>query len=277
MVNQTFHVLHPNLVPCPEHVTGELFIGGIGVARGYWKDEEKTNARFIIHPHTGERLYRTGDLGRVLPEGYIEFLGRADFQVKIRGFRIELGEIEAALTAHEAVRAAVAVARGETDHDRHLVAYVVPEPAANVAEESLRRFLHARLPDYMVPPVIVWLDQLPLTANGKVDLKALPAPGAGAGRGAPRAPHAEPTNEIEAILVAIWRPILAVPRIGIHDDFFALGGNSLSGTRMIMRVREAFAIPLPVERLFEHPTISRLAPVIEQSLLTEIAQEKSAG
>lgn len=271
MVNQTFHVLRENLSPAPDLVTGELYIGGIGVARGYWKDPEKTAARFVQHPVTGERLYRTGDLGRYLPDGNIEFLGRADFQVKIRGFRIELGEIEAVLCSDPRVRAAVVVARGDSDASRHLVGYVVPRDEANIPASELQQRLRAQLPEYMVPPVIMELPRLPLTANGKVDVKALPSPDPRAGIARP--PPAAPTNEIEEILLDLWREILGVREIGIHDDFFMLGGNSLSGTRMIIRLRAAFSLQLPVQALFQNSTIHRLAGVLEQALLQDVGQE----
>ncbi len=276
MANQTFHVLHEHLAPCPEHVTGELFIGGIGVARGYWKDGDKTNARFFTHPRTNERLYRTGDLGRFLPDGNIEFLGRADFQVKIRGFRIELGEIEAALASHERVQTAVVVARGDGDADRRLVGYVVPVGAAPIDPEELQHHLRQQLPEYMVPPAFILLDRLPLTANGKVDIKALPATAADAGTTA-RPPHAGPTNEIEEILLHLWRSVLGVRHLGIDDDFFVLGGTSLSGTRLIMRVRNAFALAVPVQCLHQHATIRRFAAALEELLLADVAREDAAA
>ncbi len=175
MRNQRFHVLNRALEPCPVWVPGDLYIGGIGLAKGYWRDEAKTQASFITHPHTGERLYRTGDRGRYLPDGNIEFMGREDFQVKIQGFRVELGEIEAALLGHPGIRAAAVAAVGERQDAKRLVGYVVGEGAVP-ATEDLQAFLAAKLPAYMVPATFVTLPAMPLTANGKVDRRALPAP-----------------------------------------------------------------------------------------------------
>ena len=188
MVNQSFHVLNDLLEPCPVWVPGQLYIGGIGLAMGYWRDAEKTAAKFIIHPKTGERLYHTGDLGRYLPGGDIEFLGRKDFQVKIRGFRIELGEIEAAFSSHPDVRSVVVTAIGKTTSERCLAAYVVLERTKKTdlsgqnhvtsttatqsgLEAGLRKFLAEKLPEHMIPAVIIFLDALPLTPNGKVDYR----------------------------------------------------------------------------------------------------------
>ncbi|HSL81559.1 MAG TPA: amino acid adenylation domain-containing protein, partial [Thermoanaerobaculia bacterium] len=176
MANQRFHVLDELLEPCPEWVVGELYIGGAGVARGYWRDPARTAESFVHHPRTGERLYRTGDLGRYLPDGEIEFLGRRDFQVKIRGYRVELGEIEAALGRHPGVREAVVVAPEDGRGQRRLIAYVVPARDGAAEADGLRAALAARLPEYMVPAVFVRLERLPLTANGKVDRAALPPP-----------------------------------------------------------------------------------------------------
>src|SRR5690606_38517389 len=183
------------LAPCPVWVTGELYIGGIGLARGYWRDPDKTRERFIRHPVTGERLYRTGDLGRYLPDGSIEFLGRADFQVKIQGFRIELGEIEAQLDRHPRVSACVVTAWGPSRGDKRLVAYVVGD-GGDVPADDLRAHLAAALPAYMVPSVFVALPALPLTPNGKIDRQALPAPDAALhGRGKDD-PGAEPRDAL---------------------------------------------------------------------------------
>lgn len=269
LLNQTFHVLRPDLTPAPDFVAGELFIGGIGVAQGYWRQPELTAARFITHPRSGERLYRTGDLGRMLPDGNIEFLGRADFQVKIRGFRIELGEIEAALRDDPRVKTAVVVAAGDSDASRELVAYVIGESSEPLPETDILDALRRRLPDYMIPARLVRLERLPLTANGKVDLKALPA----LERSAARTEPTKPANEIEEILLELWREILGLRVLGTRDDFFASGGNSLSGTRMMLRLRAAFALTLPVETLFQTRTIQKLAAVVEERLLADIEQQ----
>ncbi|HSK75747.1 MAG TPA: amino acid adenylation domain-containing protein [Thermoanaerobaculia bacterium] len=260
MWNQTFHVLDAALQPSPIRVPGQLFIGGLGVALGYFRDEEKTRASFLAHPQTGERLYRTGDLGRYLADGTIEFLGRADQQVKIRGFRIELGEIESALSQHPEVSEALAIVREDRPGEKRLVAYVVPAPAASPEAADLRARVAARLPEYMVPAAFVLLDTLPLTGNGKVDRQALPAPeetaAAADGWIAPRTP-------VEEMLAGIWVDILQVRRVERDSDFFALGGHSLLATRVIARAREAFGVELPMRALFEAPSLAALAERIE--------------
>ncbi len=266
MVNQTFHVLDDAMEPRPVWVPGELYIGGIGLARGYWRDPEKTEARFpvVLHgSHTGERLYRTGDLGRYLPNGDIEFLGREDFQVKVQGYRIELGEIEAALASHPAVRSNVVSAVGERQ-DRSLVAYVVldPEiPAAGDPIEEMRAFLRAKLPAYMVPAGFVLLDELPLTANGKVDRGAL----AGLGKGGTTAgrSYEPPRTPVEELVAGLCAEVLGVERAGRTDDFFELGGNSILATRLASRLRTVFGVELPLRTVFEQPSAAGLAAALE--------------
>jgi acyl-coenzyme A synthetase/AMP-(fatty) acid ligase len=262
MVNQTFHVLDHALDECPTWAPGELFIGGIGLARGYWNDPEKTAASFITHPRTGERLYRTGDLGRWLPDGNIEFLGREDFQVKIQGLRIELGEIESALLEHPAVAAAVVAARGERDGPKRLIGCFVPKGAAPDARE-LREFLLAKLPDYMVPLSLVALEKLPLTANGKVDRAALPETEAAIDRQEKTA--AGPRTPLEEKIAAIWKQALGVGEVGVHDDFIALGGDSLRGLRVVNQLRELLGERLSPVLIFEAPTIAGLAKHLEKS------------
>ncbi|TSC25948.1 non-ribosomal peptide synthetase/type I polyketide synthase [Corallococcus sp. Z5C101001] len=257
MVNQRMLVLDEALVPCPTWVPGQIFIGGVGVARGYWKDEEKSRASFIRHPLTGERLYRTGDLGRFLPSGDIEFLGREDFQVKVQGFRIELGEIETALLQHPGVRAAVASAVGEKRGNKRLVAYVVLDAEAPPAMDALRDALRAKLPEYMVPQTFVTLDALPLSANGKVDRSALPSLGDAR---QPKQPVARvaPRTDLEKQLVHLWEGLLPGP-VGIHDNFFEVGGNSLLAVRLMARLRQELGRELPLATLFEMPTVELLA------------------
>ncbi|WP_437759716.1 non-ribosomal peptide synthase/polyketide synthase [Sorangium sp. So ce1389] len=260
MLNQRFYVLDDGLEPCAVGVSGALYIGGVGLAKGYWRDESITRAAFIEHPRTGERLYRTGDLGRYMPDGNIEFLGRKDFQVKIRGFRIELGEVEAALLSHHAVREAVAVVREDVPGDKRLVAYVVAheEPAPEPAE--LRSFLKGKLPEYMVPPVIMALAAMPLSPNGKVDRRALPAPD-GAHKEA-SADFVAPRTKTEETLAAIFADVLGAPRVGIHDNFFALGGHSLLATQVVSRIREAFSINLSLQQFFAAATLEQLSMAI---------------
>ncbi|HWM94024.1 MAG TPA: amino acid adenylation domain-containing protein [Thermoanaerobaculia bacterium] len=260
MANQTFEVLDERLDPCPDWVTGQLHIGGIGLAQGYWKDEEKTRASFFHHPRhhprTGERLYRTGDLGRWLPDGSIELLGREDLQVKIQGYRVELGEVEAALARHPAVRDAVVTAVGEARGHKRLVAWFVPRQG--VAPPELRAWLEARLPDYMVPHLYVPLEALPLTANGKVDRKALPVPEVPRKDGfvAPRTP-------IELRMARLWEEVLGTSPIGIRDELFALGGDSMLALRLLAAIEKEFGRRLPLAVLFQEATVEKLAALVE--------------
>jgi amino acid adenylation domain-containing protein len=252
------YILDPRGEPTPIGVPGEMYVGGAGVARGYLNREELTAQRFVTDPFTpGARLYRTGDLARRLVNGDIEYLGRIDSQVKIRGFRIELGEIEAALASHPAVRETVVLAREDSPGDKRLVAYVVGPDAPADLTEQLRAHLRERLPEYMVPSAFVTLEALPLTENGKVDRRALPAPEyVGAQYVAPR-------TATEEKLAAIWAEVLKVERVGIHDNFFELGGHSLLATQMVARVRREFSFDLPLRQIFETPAISSLATRIE--------------
>jgi yersiniabactin nonribosomal peptide synthetase len=253
LANQTWHVLDDAGFDVPTWVPGALYIGGIGLAQGYWDDDAKTAASFAVHPRTGERLYRTGDLGRYLPDGHIEFLGRADFQVKVQGFRVELGEIEHALLGHADVRAAAVIASGSAA-GRQLLGFVVAQRPVEL--RALQQHLRDKLPSYMVPSQIVLLEQLPLTANGKVDRQALariePATGARPARVAPR-------NDTEAGLAAIWREILELDAIGVHDDFFELGGQSFAAVRVMTRVEQTFGRRLPLSLILEGRTIAALA------------------
>ncbi|MBW8879725.1 MAG: AMP-binding protein, partial [Acidobacteria bacterium] len=260
MVNQRFHVLDTRLEPCPAWVPGHLYIGGVGLARGYWRDEEKTRASFVSHPRTGEGLYRTGDLGRYLPDGTIEFLGREDFQVKIQGHRIELGEIEAVLLQHPSVETAVVLAVGERRAGRRLVGYVVAREETSSAE--LREFLGEKLPAYMVPATLVRLESLPLTSNGKVDRVALAEMAAGEEEGMLAAGFAAPRTPVEDRLAGLWSELLGAERVGIHDSFFDLGGNSLVAIRMITRLREMFGVEMPLRALFGAPTVAELGAVL---------------
>jgi amino acid adenylation domain-containing protein len=271
----------------PVGVVGELYIGGDGLARDYLRRPELTAEKFVPHPYSeepGARLYRTGDLVRYLSDGNIEFLGRMDQQVKVRGFRIELGEIEAALQAHAAVRESAVVAREETPGDRRLVAYVVRDPdyqgvteqAAELGQiPQLRSWLQERLPDYMMPSNFVVLDELPLTANGKVDRRALPALDAASyvSEGtfiSPRTPEEEKVAEI-------WAEVLDIRPISAEANFFDLGGHSLLATRVISRIREACGVELPLRVLFDSPTVAELAMHLtaalpEQSDVSRIAE-----
>jgi hypothetical protein len=255
-------VLDKNLAPVPIRVPGELCIGGDGLARDYWQRPELTAQKFIPDPFDSRssrgRLYRTGDLVRWRADGQLEFLGRSDQQVKIRGFRIEPGEIEAALRQHPAVRGAAVIARDTVTRDRQLVAYVVIDPASQSELTALIRFVEGKLPAWMVPARFVELKELPLTANGKVDRRALPEPDAME----PARSFAPPRNRVEEALLRIWREILGRNSFGIHDNFFRLGGHSLLATQMISRIGKAFHLELPVRAVFEAPTIAGLAEAL---------------
>ncbi|WP_257168770.1 non-ribosomal peptide synthetase [Bradyrhizobium sp. SRS-191] len=253
--NIQLYVLDARLEPVPVGVAGELYIGGVGLARGYLHRPSLTAERFVPSPFAnGERLYRTGDLARWRADGVLDYLGRLDHQVKLRGFRIELGEIEAALTAQAGVAQAAVVLR-EDGGAKRLVGYVVAQPDAAITSDDLRRQLQRSLPDYMVPSAIVPLGALPLTPNGKLDRNALPAPewqGSAETMVAPR-------NATEATLAAIWRDVLKREQIGVHDNFFALGGDSLSATRAIARTQKELKLSVPLKAMFEAQTLEALA------------------
>jgi amino acid adenylation domain-containing protein len=260
--NTLFYVLDRNQQPVPAGIPGELFIGGDGLARCYYKRPELTAERFLADPFrgtAGARMYRTGDLVRYLKDGNLEYLGRMDHQVKLRGFRIELGEIEAALRKHPSVQQCVVVAREDAPGNKRLVAYLVATAEAP-RREDLRTHLKASLPDYMVPSQFVTLDKLPLTPNEKIDRKALPAPEKEiSDTGVTRAPQT-PTEEM---IVGIWQDVLGVERIGAEDSFFDLGGHSLLATRLVARVRQALGVELPLRSMFESPTPAGMASAID--------------
>jgi amino acid adenylation domain-containing protein len=259
----------------PEGVPGELLIGGFGLARGYLNNPELTAERFVFSPLTTHpspitnRLYRTGDLCRWLSDGTIEFLGRIDQQVKIRGFRIEPGEIEAELTRHPAVREAVVISRENKNGEKYLCGYVVVMAGQETSgqEEELRRLISQKLPDYMVPSHIIAIDRLPLNANGKIDIKALPEPETRADR-----PYSAPRDEVEQRLVSLWVEVLdrdtgdvSLAAIGIDDNFFQLGGHSLKVSRLVNRVHKEFDVAVPVREVVEHPTVRKMAAFIGHS------------
>ncbi|ETS33665.1 non-ribosomal peptide synthase, partial [Photorhabdus khanii NC19] len=260
--NTQVYLLNTDGQPVPLGAVGELYIGGVGVARGYLNRPDLTEERFLANPFSREpdaRLYRTGDLARYLPDGNLAFLGRNDQQVKIRGFRIELGEIEARLLEHPAVSEALVRALGD-DQDKRLVAYVVAE-ADDRLVNSLRTYLSAILPDYMVPAAFVRLETFPLTPNGKLDRRALPAPGEEAFA---RQIYAAPQGEIETLLAVVWGELLGIEQVSRHDSFFALGGHSLLAVRMVERLRSA-GLTLAVRDLFQSPVLSEFAQTVGQS------------
>ncbi|HJS23819.1 MAG TPA: amino acid adenylation domain-containing protein, partial [Pyrinomonadaceae bacterium] len=265
--NTEVYVLDEHMSPVGIGMAGELYIAGDGLARGYLRRAELTADRFVPHPFSeagGARLYRTGDLVRFLDDGRIEFLGRADGQVKVRGYRVELGEIEAALREHPGLRAAIVEARREADGERQMVGYVVSANGEAITSSQLREWLRQRLPDYMVPSVFVTLDELPLTANGKVDRKALPDPAVA--RQEEAREYVAPRNAVEEVLSGIWTEVLKQEQVSVHDNFFELGGHSLLATQVISRVREAFKIELPLMKLFDQPTVAGFATAVEVEL-----------
>jgi amino acid adenylation domain-containing protein len=263
IANTRIYILDARLNPVPIGVPGELYIAGAGVALGYLKRPELTEERFVRDPFSGDaqgRMYKTGDLGRWRADGNIEYLGRNDHQVKIRGFRIELGEIEAQLLGHEQIQEAVVIARAQPDvpGEKRLVAYVVAVKAAGTSEavsvERLREYLKAVLPDYMVPSAFVLLESLPLTANGKLDRKALPAP---AGESFGQRGYEAPQGEMESMLAQMWQELLQLERVGRHDNFFELGGHSLLAVESVHRLRH-IGINVHLEQLFKSPTVASL-------------------
>ncbi len=261
--NSSLHVVDRGLRPVPVGVAGELVLGGRGLARGYFARPDLTAERFVPDPFGGEpgaRLYRTGDLARRRPDGTLELLGRADHQVKVRGHRIEPGEVEAALGEHPGVGRCAVVARRDGGTENRLVAYVVAKssaiPGAEPAAPDLRRFLAERLPEPMVPAAFVFLDELPLTPNGKIDRRALPEPGAA--DLAPAAPPAAPRDRLEEELARVWAEVLRVERVGIHDDFFDLGGDSILSIQIVSRAHRA-GLRITPRQVFESPTVAGLA------------------
>ncbi len=277
--NTTLYVLDRHLNPVPVGIPGELYVGGDGLARGYWQREELTAERFIaVQLAVGSwqlaagtdhrqlttdnfRLYKTGDLVRLLPDGSLEFIGRKDQQIKLRGFRIELGEIEAALLQHPAVQECALLVTENQSQDKRLIAYFVASTAAPLPEE-LREFLQQRLPDFMLPSAFCRLDELPLNPNGKVDRHQLPRLETLQSEAVPDS--ARPTDELKLRLAWIWEQVLGVKAIGAHDNFFHLGGHSLIAVRLFTEIEKAFGLRLPLATLFQAPTIAQLAAALRQ-------------
>jgi amino acid adenylation domain-containing protein len=265
--NTTIYILDRNLQPVPVGVTGELYIGGANVCRGYLDRPDLTAEKFIPDPFSqipGERIYRSGDLSRYQSNGDVEFLGRADHQVKIRGYRIEIGEVETTLRDHPQMLEAVVCAREDARGEKQLVAYCVTEQGAQLQTTALRNYLGERLPEYMVPAFFVFLDELPMTATGKVDRLALPAPKPGDLE--LNRVYVAPRTPTEETIAAIWAAVLGLQQVGIEENFFEMGGHSLLTTQVISRIRQALAVEVPVRILFERPTISALAESIETIL-----------
>jgi acyl-coenzyme A synthetase/AMP-(fatty) acid ligase len=238
--NTRVYVLDERMEPVPEGVGGEVFIGGDGLARGYLRRGDLTAEKFVpdaFGSEPGGRLYRTGDLARYLANGEIEYLGRMDEQVKVRGYRIELGEVEAVLAQHPRVEGCAVVVREDEPGDKRLVGYVVWSEGEAGRVEDLREHLRGKLPEYMVPSVFVVLDELPLSANGKLERRRLPAPEVKGGRGSG---YEEPVGEVERAVAGVWGEVLKVKRVGLDDNFFDLGGHSLLLVRVHERLRQLF-------------------------------------
>jgi non-ribosomal peptide synthetase component E (peptide arylation enzyme)/acyl carrier protein len=271
VANTRAYVLDAWLRPAPEGAAGELYLAGAGLARGYLNRPGLTAERFIPDPfgaEAGGRMYRTGDVARYDAGGELEYLGRSDQQVKVRGYRIELGEVEAALASVPGVKECVVTAPERDGEGRRLVAYVVSEGGAGHDAAGLRRLLGGRLPGYMIPTAWVWLEELPLTPNGKVDRKRLPrweAETQREGRGESRRPE----TEAERVLAGIWGEVLRVGEVGTDENFFSLGGDSLTATQMISRVRAAFGIDLTLRAFFAAPTVGELASAVEEAVLAK--------
>ena len=271
ITNTHIYILNSDLQEVPKGESGELYISGIGLARGYFNRPDLTTEKFIANPFskdTEARLYKTGDLARYLPDGNIEFLGRIDQQVKIRGFRIELGEIEARLLQHHAVRESVVISREDTPGEKRLVAYIVLESQQELAISELRSFLAQTVANYMIPAAFVMLNSLPLTPNGKVDRRALPAPKT-------VRPQVEkaciaPRNTVEVQLTQIWEELLDVYPIGIQDNFFELGGSSLQAGSMLRQIEEKFGKKMPLSTFLRATTLEELADFIFQEKSSEL-------
>jgi acyl-coenzyme A synthetase/AMP-(fatty) acid ligase len=274
--NAGVYLLDARLNPVPLGVTGELCIAGEGLARGYARGADGAAERFLPDPFSqtpGARLYRTGDLARHLPDGEIDYIGRSDYQVKIRGCRVELREVESALCRSAAVAEAVVIAR-DAPTGKQLVAYVVARPGHSWVEEELRNRLRGELPSYMEPAAIVLLDRLPLTANGKVDRRRLPEPDYSAGT--TRGEFVAPATKLERAMAAIWQEVLQVDEVGVYDNFFDLGGHSLSMIQAHSKMQAASGREFPIIKLFEFPTVRLIAEHLSQEAGESPAQSENA-
>ncbi|PMB15529.1 non-ribosomal peptide synthetase [Fischerella thermalis] len=273
IANTQIYILDANKRPVPVGVPGQIYVGGDGLARGYLNRPDLTAEKFIPNPfgdNFAARLYQTGDLGRYLPNGAIEYIGRADYQVKVRGFRIELGEIETFINQHPAVRETVVVAREDVLNGQCLVGYLVTHQETTLSVHELRNFLKEKLPEYMIPSTFVVLDALPLLPNGKVDCRALKVPENL--RPDLTAVFQPPQSDIEKIIAQVWQKVLHLEKVGIHDNFFDLGGHSLLATQIVSQLCQDLHLELSLRCIFEAPTIAELALVIEDMLIGELEE-----
>ena len=258
---------------CPIGVPGQLYITGDGVARGYWNNPELTKEKFIQNPFSKlaySVMYSTGDLVKYLPDGNITFIGRADNQVKIRGYRIELGEIENGLQQCELVSQAVVLARDDKQGNKRLAGYIIPNNAFD--KEGILSFVKEKLPEYMIPAVLMEMESFPLTPNGKIDRNALPDPEAVDLSGDK---YVAPRNDVEAKLAGIWKDVLEVDEVGINNDFFELGGHSLLAVRLVSAIRKAFVVEMPISDIFDFPTVALLAAQLSKILITKFSIQLS--
>jgi acyl carrier protein len=261
LANTQVYILDADQQPVPVGVAGEIYLAGVGLARGYYNRPELTAETFVDNPfQPGRKMYRSGDLGRWLSNGEIEFMDRLDYQVKIRGFRIELGEIENRLLAHTAIKEAVVIDLTDESETKYLVAYYVAD--SPMAATELKTALANDLPDYMIPAYFMQLPQLPLSLNGKIDRKALPKPERKSGR---ISKFVAPRNPIEINLAEIWSNVLKVKEISVDDNFFELGGHSLKATAIVARVYKEMDMILPLKEIFKTPTISGLADYLRDA------------
>ena len=268
--NTRIYILDEHRQLVPIGVPGEIYIGGVGLARGYLGRAPLTQERFTVDPFSADpqaRMYKTGDLGRWRTDGVIEYLGRNDDQVKIRGYRIELGEVQAQLAAHERIREVAVIAREDAQGQKRLVAYIVPRDPGGIGAEELRTHLKARMPEHMIPSAYVTLDRLPLNPNGKLDRRALPQPDISAYASQQ---YEAPQGEVEKVLAAIWQELLHLERVGRRDNFFELGGHSLIGMRLVSRVAERMSVRLPAASVFKYPTVEAMASIIESHMTSEM-------
>ena len=267
LYNTCFYILDDAKVPVPVNVAGELYIGGAGLAKEYLNKPELTASKFIAHPFKeGELVYKTGDLARWLPDGNVEFIGRKDNQIKVRGYRIELGEIESVLASEESIKSCAVMLKEDVQGIERFVGYIVAEE--DFDKKKVQEYLKSKLPDYMIPDTWVVLDKLPITNNGKIDKKALPALDLAS---LSAHEYVAPTNEIEQKLVDIWQELLGVDKIGIHDNFFELGGHSLLATRLVSKIRKVIGTEISIKNVFQFDILEDLANYIR---ITNLNQEK---
>ena len=277
ITNTRIYILDRDLNPAPVGVPGELYIGGVGLARGYWRRPELTKEKFIADPFSnspGARLYKTGDLARFRPDGNIEYLGRLDSQVKIRGQRIELGEIESTIASHPEVQDSAVTLREDTPGESRLVAYVVPKANKKVSASELRRFLAKRLPEAMLPAAFVWLERMPLNANGKLDRRALAPPEHS--RPEMESHYVAPRTPFEERITGIWSEVLKIDGIGIHDNFFELGGDSIAAMQTVSRMKMA-GLGITTRQLFQHPTVAQLAEICSTAAKQDLVSQPSGA